>query len=312
MMIDRYGRIIDYLRFSVTQRCQQHCLHCFANGADGKNASEPTVDEIHRLLRIFGNLGFRKLRFTGGEPLLRCDITDIVNHAFKQGVFDDIALTTNALLLSDLAQDLKKSGLSRVNISLNTLKEDRFYDYADASIKKVFNGIEAVFSVGLLPLKLNVVLLKGINDDEISDFINLTKEYPLDIRFIELMPMGNMKYTGVSGEEILASFPSLLPVRNDQRSVADCYSLPGAHGNVGFINPISSCFCQDCSRMRVTSDLKLRPCLGDNAEYDISAFLQKDDDTLQTYISDIIYNKPQCNSFSKMFVTNRTMNRLGG
>ena len=312
-MTDTFGRKIDYLRFSLTQHCQLHCPHCAAGGSETDGEYELNTQQVICLARVCSELGFEKIRFTGGEPLLRTDLSELIAAASSWQAYRDIALTPNAQLLSDCAAQLKKSGLQRVNISLNTLDEKRFFEFTGGSLQKTLNGIEAAFSCGLTPVKINVVLLKEKNDDEIENFLALAREYPLTVRFIELMPMGEYAEVGIRGSDILAGHPRLQPVFEHDSGVALYYSEHGAKGTVGFINPISSSFCAACNRLRITADGCIRPCLGDNHEISVLPFLQLDDETaLRNCIAQAILSKPPCNSFANHFHTNRTMNRLGG
>lgn len=310
-MKDTFGRTVDYLRFSLTKRCQLTCPHCAKNEGGCLKESEMKTDTVIRLSRLFGECGFRKIRFTGGEPLLRNDICEIISAVSDMPFYDDIALTTNGQLLALLASDLKQSGLHRVNISLNTLNAQRSKEMFGADLSNTFSGIEAVFRHGLTPLKINTVILKGQNDDEIADFIALAHEYPLTVRFIELMPMGDSKEEGISGAQILRMYPQLLPVENKADGVAMNYRESNAKGTVGFINPISSCFCDSCSRMRLTADGTLRPCLGNNLEIPLVDVMYNND-LIKQRIQDAVRQKPCKNSFSEAFITNRTMNNLGG
>jgi cyclic pyranopterin phosphate synthase len=225
-------------------------------------------------------------------------------------------MTTNAQALAPRAASLKEAGLMRINISLDSLKADRYREITGGGdIAGVFEGIEAAVACGLTPVKLNCVLMRGTNDDEIDDFIALAREKPLHVRFIELMPMGGMRDDArrVTTDEILRSHPELQPVAPSYAGQpARDYRAEGFRGTVGFISPVSRVFCNECNRIRVTGDGKLRPCLGDNTEIDLREAMQQGGDILRETIRRTIYDKPKGHRFSQDFVSERKMNRIGG
>lgn len=311
-MFDEYGRKIDYLRISLTERCQQKCTYCSReNGGSCVKENELSAEEIISIARVAGELGFVKIRLTGGEPLLRRDLLKIISSIKSLGFYRDISLTTNAQLLSDMAEELKESGLDRINISLDST-DAKIYNKitGGGDLQAALDGIKSAVKAGLLPVKINAVLIKGINDGEIDKLISLAIHNPVDVRFIELMPMGENGSQGVSNESIIAERDYLTPVESDVHSPAKMYTAEGFAGRIGFISPISSSFCGKCSRMRVTADGFLRPCLGDNLEIPIKDVLGSNEGIKQR-IQLAIQKKPEKNSFG-CFETSRKMNRIGG
>lgn len=312
-MLDGCSRKIESLRLSVTHRCQQRCAYCSRDGG-GKCIKETELSpaEFEKIAAACASLGFRKIRITGGEPLLRRDLTDIVSRISALGKYEDIAITTNAQMLAGKAETLKKAGIMRCNISLDSLNKEKYEAITGGSFDDVTNGIREAARVFAPPLKLNVVLLKGKNDGEIDDFISLARKYPCEVRFIELMPMGDGGFDGVSNSSILASHSYLLPCRGEIGSPAAMYSAEGFAGRVGFISPMSSCFCDSCNRLRITSDGFIRPCLGDNLEIPLRDVLDADPEALESRISQAIMQKPLRNAFGSNFETKRKMNNIGG
>jgi cyclic pyranopterin phosphate synthase len=274
-----------------------------------------TVTEVERILRCMVALGINKVRLTGGEPLMRGDLEQIVAAISATGLIRDLTMTTNAQALAPRAAALKAAGLMRVNISLDSLKADRYREITGGGdIAQVFEGIDAALACGLTPVKLNCVLMRGTNDDEIDDFIALAREKPLSVRFIELMPMGGMRDDGrrIPTGEILRAHGELQPIAPAYAGQPSRdYRGEGFRGTVGFISPVSRVFCNECSRVRVTGDGKLRPCLGDNMEVDLRPAMQQGEEILLETIRLAVYNKPEGHHFSRDFVSERKMNRIG-
>lgn len=319
-MIDGCGRKIEYLRVSVTEKCNLKCIYC---DPDGENCSrevntELTPDQIEALVRSMAKIGIKKVRITGGEPLVRRDICEIVSRVASVEGIEDISMTTNGISLHRYAQKLKLAGLKRLNISLDSLKEDRLFKITGGgSLKKILDGIDLALEAGLTPVKINTVLIKGVNDDEIDDFIALTKDRPLECRFIELMPIGAFgeKNAGkvIPSSEIIAARPHLEYLEKvDKGAPAEYYRAKGHAGKVGFISPMSHKFCGDCNRIRLTSDGKIRPCLGNNGEVDVMDVLDNHPEELDSFIKNVIYNKPVGHHFGEDFSSSRHMNRIGG
>lgn len=319
-MIDKKGRKINYLRISLTDRCNLRCIYCMPkDGIEKKNhESIMHFEEIIKVIKSSATLGINKVRFTGGEPLVMKDIDKLIYETSKIQGIQDIALTTNGILLDDLVHDLKKAGLRRVNISLDTLDEKKYADITrGGQLNKVKNAINKCLSLGMEPVKINTVLMKGINDDEVGDLINLTKEMPIHIRFIELMPIGEgakyFKDSFISSDEIKGRFPQLIPVKTEKSSTAELYKLERAKGRVGFINPLSCKFCEECNRIRLTSEGSIKPCLHSEKEFNIRQYV--DNEVLLTSaLKDIIYNKPAEHHLEvdKLSKSKKMMFQIGG
>jgi cyclic pyranopterin phosphate synthase len=305
-MIDQFGRNIEYLRLSVTDLCEP------------LDTQQLTVDEIVKTVKAMVRIGIHKIRITGGEPTVRPDLIEIVQRIAALAGVTDLSMTTNGLRLSILADDLKKAGLHRLNISLDSLDPKRFEEITGGGkLETVLAGIDHALAIGLTPIKINTVLIRGINDDEIDGLIDLARNRPVDIRFIELMPIGRYGASNqdkiLTSDEILAKHPLLKPVRRIETGApAEYYEIEGYQGRIGFISPISHEFCDDCNRIRVTADGKIRPCLGHNGEIDIKPFFSLDDDTFDKTIAEIILHKPRGHNFNTSFNSKRTMNRIGG
>jgi cyclic pyranopterin phosphate synthase len=283
-----------------------------------------TAGEIGRLARVLSSLGIDKIRVTGGEPLLRPDLETILAEIRQAGQITDLSLTTNGQGLADRAAALQRAGLMRVNLSLDSLKPERYRQISGGELTPVLHAIDVCLAIGLLPLKINVVLIRGINDDEIGDLISLTRERPLAVRFIELMPMNRLGLNPrhrISGDEILAAAPELkqLP-RTDPAQPAEDYQMPGYVGTVGLIRPLTHRFCADCNRIRITSDGQVKPCLGAGRELSLLDILrqpqggsQNDEETqLAGLIRQAIWHKPSGHAFDAAFCPARGMDRTGG
>jgi GTP 3',8-cyclase len=320
-MKDTLGRNINYLRISVTDRCNLRCMYCMPEqGICKKEHGEIlSLEQIYKVVEACSELGISKVRITGGEPLVRKGLTTLIEKISKLQGIEEVAMTTNGILLPRYAKELKAAGLNRVNISLDTINAEKYsYITRDGNLTDVMSGINAAEKAGLQPIKLNTVLIGGFNDDEIESFVNLTIEKDIDVRFIELMPIGQAgnwaKKHFVSNNEILNRVKELQPIQsNDPSSPAKYYKLPGARGKVGLINPISHTFCGNCNRIRLTADGKLKPCLHSEAEIDIKEVLKKGD-SLQEIIKQAILQKPiehnlNCQD-NKPIV--RDMYRIGG
>lgn len=315
-MKDAYGRTIDYLRVSVTDFCNLRCRYCMpAEGVDKKNHSEIlSFEEIASILEVFHELGIRKLRFTGGEPLVRRDFVQLVEYASRIG-FDELAMTTNATLLGKYAEDLKRAGIGRVNISLDTLDPEKYRQITrGGDIRTVFEGIQAAQKVGIEPIKINVVLMKGFNETEVEDFLEWSR-IGVEVRFIELMPLGEsaqFKNSFLSGEELLQHLSGVSRIVFDgQKSVAQMYWSESHQVEFGLIQALSCKFCDQCNRIRMTPDGKLKLCLHSNEEWDIRKALQEQAD-LKQWIQDAILSKPKEHLLEDGAYCHRTMNAIGG
>ncbi len=315
-MRDWMGRDLHYLRLSLTERCGLKCVYCREENAACADKEELGLPELSLLLRAFAELGVTKVRLTGGEPLVRRDLEQIVHLAAGFETIRDLSITTNAQGLAERIPDLHAAGLRRVNISLDSLDEERYRRMTrGGDLRKALAGLEAAFRAGV-KVKLNVVLVRGENDGEIDDFVALARECPLDVRFIELMPFSALGACGdrrVPGAEILERHPELYPVSaRDFSQPSEDYRADGFAGRVGLINPISHKFCKDCTRIRVTSDGRLRMCLGVNQETDLRPWLAGTGDGLYQVLRNAMYWKPESHSFSEQYQAVRAMNQIGG
>lgn len=279
-LADAFNRPITYLRVSVTDRCNLRCVYCMPEaGLPWIPKKEIlTYEEIAHIVAAGAAVGVRSVRLTGGEPLVRRDLPSLVRRLAAIPGVDDISLSTNALLLGDAAAELRAAGLCRVNVSLDTLREDRFFAIARRpGLDRVLAGIDAALDAGLTPLKLNCVVMRGQNDDEISAFAELTRERPIYVRFIELMPVEEnlalQREAYVSADEILERVRGaggLEPVRGPGgNGPARYFAYPGAAGAVGVISPLSHDYCETCNRVRLSADGRLRLCLFGDFEIDL-------------------------------------------
>lgn len=312
-MIDSYGRKINYLRVSVTKRCNLNCSYCGACKTDEK---ELTPEQIERIVKAFASLGFTKVRLTGGEPLVRQDITEIAERISRIDTIKKLAITTNGINLGPMAQQLKKAGVNAVNISLDTTDPVQFRALTGADkLDKVFFGIDECERVGLTPIRLNAVLIRGQNDNQAEKLIEIAKDRNIDVRFIELMPFsdeGENESLIVKGEEILARFPFLKKAHTEkEKSVAQYYVADNFKGRVGFINPVSDKFCSKCNRIRLLSDGKLKPCLGSDTVFDLMKYID-DEEKLLKQIEKAILSKPTEHKFSCGYGNSHGMNTIGG
>ena len=317
-MIDHFGREITYLRISVTELCNLRCRYCMPEDGICKKSHEEmlTEDEIIMAVEAAASLGIRKLRITGGEPLVKKNIVSICRRAAAVPGIREVCITTNGTLLPELAKPLREAGVSRVNISLDTLDPEKFrYISRVGELEQAVAGIRAALDAGFEKVKLNTVLIGGFNDDEIPALAELTRRYPLDLRFIELMPMYD---SGDFGPEafipytvVLDRLPGLEPMATDG-GVARLYRLPLAQGNIGLISPVSAHFCGTCNRLRLTADGKLKPCLHSGDEFSIKGL---DYDGMVQELRLAIENKPSwhgaldANNRSR---AGRNMNQIGG
>jgi len=333
-LIDNFGREISYLRVSITDRCNYRCIYCQSEKEFEFIPHQEILrfEEIVEIVQEAVNLGVTKVRITGGEPLVREGIVDFIRHLRKINKLEDISLTTNGFFLPEYAEKLKDAGLNRVNISLDSLQEEKYKKITrGGSLEKALKGIDSALKAGLLPIKINTVLIRGINDDEVEDFVRLTLERPLNIRFIEFMP---------SGEEVINEFEDkfisvqeikeklikkylLNPIKiSTANGPAKYYQIKGGQGTIGFITALSQHFCKTCNRIRLTSEGKLRPCLFSNKEIDIKKAIRnaKTDDKIirskiiRNNIGEAVSIKPEDHKLNEKF-SNRDsfkMSKIGG
>lgn len=316
-MIDSYGRNINYLRVSVTKRCNLNCSYCGAGSE--KDDKELTPEQIEKIVRAFADCGITKVRLTGGEPLVRKDICNIAERISRIDGIKKLALTTNGIALSKYAEALKDAGISAVNISLDTTDKEQYkcltgYD----GLQKVFEGIDECERVGLSPLRLNAVLIRGQNDSQAERLINIAKNKKIDVRFIELMPFsdaGENEKLVVKAEEILSKFPFLKPIKTDttnfEKSVARYYEAENFKGRIGFITPISDKFCSECNRIRLLSDGKVKICLGNDEVIDLMDVIDNEEQ-LTERVREAIMSKPMEHNFSCGYGASHGLNKIGG
>jgi GTP 3',8-cyclase len=323
---DAFGRAMTYLRISLTDRCNFRCVYCMpALGMKFQPKEEHLTDgELLRLIRLFARTGVNKVRLTGGEPTIRPHLVDLVRGIKSFPGITEVSMTTNALLLGRLAQDLAVAGLDRVNVSIDTLDPDRFKAMTRGGrLDLVWRGIEAADEAGLRPIKLNTVVVKGQNDEEVRDLAALTLDRDWQIRFLEIMPMEGVADVHdenlVTSEEtqarLEARYGPLLPVETDPADPARLWKIPGAAGTIGFISPVSEPFCAACNRVRLTADGKLRLCLLRPDEADLRDLLRggADDESLERAIRAAIWRKPWGHGLAEgERETVRGMSQIGG
>ena len=317
-MIDGLGRNITYLRISVTDKCNLRCRYCMpAEGVCRKDHSQMlTEDETVAVVQAAAELGITKVRITGGEPLIKKNILSICRRTAAVEGIQEVCLTTNGLRLPQYAKELKEAGVSRINLSLDTLDPAKYaYMTRTGQIEDFYAGMEAALSAGFHKIKINTVLIGGFNDDEIRNLSELTRKYPVDVRFIELMPM----YDGGDFDEkafipctrVLEELPDAVPVEPDG-GVAKLYRLPDAKGNIGLISPVSAHFCKECNRLRLTADGKLKPCLHAADEYTVKGLGFEE---MKEVMAKAIWNKPSWHGDLDAFHRShagRNMNEIGG
>ena len=324
-LVDSFQRPINYLRISVTDRCNLRCVYCMP--AEGikpiKHGDVLSFEEIARIVNIAAGMGFRKIRLTGGEPLVRLGISRLVAMIHQIKGIDDIAMTTNGILLAKYARELKEAGLNRVNISLDTLKPERYREVTRIGcFDDVIQGIAAAREYELNPVKINTVVIAGFNDDEMVELARKSITDGWNVRFIELMPtpgaLDNEALFIAAREmkkrlDVLGKMEACMPEVGN--TPAKYYRFPGASGTVGFIAPVSEHFCERCNRIRLTSDGKLLPCLLSDAEIDIKTPLRSDADAaeVEKVIQQAVAAKPMQHNLGEGRKPKvHTMTEIGG
>ena len=323
---DPYHRRIDYLRLSVTDRCNLRCTYCMPEEGVPRLGHEDILnyEEIIRVARVATRLGITKIRITGGEPLVRKDILFLCANIAATPGLESLSITTNGLFLSQYVRGLFVAGIKRINISLDTLKPEKYAAITRRdAFEQVWRGIRAAQETGFAPIKLNAVVMRGVNDDEIEDLACLTYHYPFEVRFIEFMPFqseeGQDRF--VSAEEILERLarvaPLLKTVSKSGNGPARHYRFASALGKVGIISPISEHFCQTCNRLRVTADGKLRTCLFSVEETDLRTPLRQgaSDQEIMEVIQGAIKRKPERHELDHRILRkciSRPMVKIGG
>ena len=331
ILIDRFDRIHDYLRISVTDKCNLRCVYCMPAEGMQFEPDEKLLrfDEITEVVRVLAGLGVRKLRLTGGEPMVRKDLDKLISSLAAIPGIEDIALTTNAIFFAPKAEKFRAAGLTRINISLDSLKADRFAAITrGGDLSKVLESIEAAFRVGLDPIKINVVLMKGTNDDEIDDFLRMTIDRKLHVRFIEYMPIGhdddNWKSSYLPLSAVLERCDKLRFQITPSGEVygngpAKNYRIQGALGVFGLIHPVSDHFCETCNRLRLTADGNIKPCLYWSDEFNVRQYIG-DDQAMEALFFKALDIKPQNHEMAQALQshtqshtpTQRRMSQIGG
>lgn len=324
MLKDPFGRTIEYVRLSVTDQCDLRCSYCLPKGF--KDFQEPehwlNFTEIEQVIRVFGQLGTRRIRLTGGEPLVRKDIDQLARQLGKLPGIEDLSLSTNATRLEKFAPSLVQAGVSRINVSLDTLHPERYKAITGGKLEKTINGLMAAKQAGLQPIKINMVLMKDVNDDEVEEMVEFCIEHDFTLRFIETMPMGD------TGRKASQQF---IPLETIQRRLAKRYTLidsvmqgggparyvkiAGTELRIGFITPMSQHFCETCNRVRLSADGTLYMCLGQDHKYELQPLLRKgiSDADLAAHITHAIGLKPEKHEFSeKPHQVVRFMSMTGG
>lgn len=327
-LVDHSSRCIDYLRVSVTDRCNLSCMYCTPRTRLKllPHAEILRYEEILRIVSVAAALGISHIRITGGEPLLRREIAAFIGSLKAMTGIEDVSLTTNGVLLAGMASALRDAGISRLNISLDSLNPERFTEITRSGRwSDVWRGISAAEQAGFDPIKINMVPVKGVNDDEVSAFARLTLARALHVRFIEFMPVGandrwhtdNCISGGQIREIIEREFGRLVPLSLKQSAgPSDNYRIPGARGVIGFISPISKHFCASCRRLRLTADGKIRPCLLSDTEIDVKSPLRGGcgREELERLLRAALDIKPERHYIGQKGAAccERTMSRIGG
>lgn len=323
-MKDKFNREIDYLRISVTDNCNLRCIYCMEENHKEflKDNEKLSCDEIYKIVDQCAKFGIKKIRLTGGEPLVRPDIVKLIGKINEIKGIEEIYLTTNGIFLLYKIEELVKNGLKGVNISLDSLQEEGFEKITRVGLlSKVLDGIDKCINLGV-KVKLNTVLVDDINREEIMDFVNLTFNAPIDVRFIELMPIGiGSEHKGVPNEEVMKviklNYKEVEEVmKNKSGGPATYIKVNGAIGKVGFISPLSNCFCNECNRIRITADGFLKKCLHFDYGVDLREVLRKgiSNEEFGAVIYNNIFNKPEKHLFMEKSEHKeiRYMNEIGG
>ncbi|MBP2653635.1 MAG: moaA 3 [Firmicutes bacterium] len=326
-MFDNYARNINYLRVSVTNRCNLRCKYCMPEEGVEDHGHDGILrfEEIEHLVRVATQIGVRKVRLTGGEPLVCKNITNLIADIARIPQIDDIAMTTNGILFADMADELRRAGLNRVNFSLDSLNQETFrYITSRGDINRVFRSIDKALDMGMAPIKINTVVMKGINDNEIIDFVKMTKTMPLHVRFIEFMPIGDLPFFKTdqvfTETEIKKTIEQKYELHNaamvSGNGPARYFAIKDGIGTVGFISAMSNHFCGQCNRIRLTADGKLRSCLFGKQEINLKLALHNrvNDDKLAEMFCKAIREKPNRHHMDEGWGADnrRKMYQIGG
>ena len=323
-MKDRYGRTIDYMRVSITDRCDLRCKYCMPEGCEKVSMSQIlTYEEIVRICKAAAELGISRIKITGGEPFVRLGCTDLIRSIKAVEGIEEVTVTTNGQNLESHIDELKKIGIDGINISLDTLDPEKYtYITGGGKLERTLSSIESSARSGI-KTKINCLLLKGFNEDEMFSFAELAFRHGIDVRFIEMMPVGAADAsTGVSNVYVLKRLKERWPDLEPDESVhgngpAVYYKRPGSEGGIGLISSIHGKFCESCNRVRLTSQGQLKPCLSFDTGTDLMPALKGTDDELKEIIRKAIYEKPESHSFSDTgnksdHAEHRLMSQIGG
>ena len=297
---------ISYLRVSVTDKCNLKCYYCRPDNSPFVYKSEYlTYEEIAKLVKVMSKFGLEKVRITGGEPLIRPNLDNLIKLISQIPNIRDISLTTNGLTLSKYAEKLKLAGLNRINVSIDSLIPERFYQITKGKLEDVLEGIKAAKEVGLEPIKVNIVAIKGVNDDEVLDFVDFAKKYGVEIRFIEMMPIGaeqinwslnKVRYLDVIKEKIEKVYGKLIPDFSIGSGAARVFRIPNINVKVGFITPLSNPFCDGCSKLRLTAEGSIKLCLRTDEEIQAREIIRNGSEKdLEDFIKKVIILKEKSN-----------------
>lgn len=331
-MKDAHGRVIDYLRISLTDRCNFRCIYCMPEDGVCQMSHDEIlrIEDIERLVRVAAGIGIKSIRLTGGEPLVRKGVVDLIDAITDIDGIDNVSMTTNGVLLPAMAEDLKRAGLSRVNISLDTLDPEQFkYVTRVGKLEDTLAGIDAALECGFDPVKVNAVTVKSLNQDFL-EFAKLSIDRPLHVRFIEYMPVGDSSENGTGwGKEDVIPSEELFSIINERAAAeglpplesavanpigwgpARYFEFPDSKGTVGFISPLSRHFCSACNRLRMTADGKIRPCLFSDTEYDAKEALRVgSDEDVRAVLMQALGAKPD--DHHDKIGTERGMSQIGG
>ena len=319
-MLDGYGRNIDYARISLTDKCNLRCVYCMPEDKVYENNlinDTLSFNDYKFIINGLSQVGIKKIKFTGGEPLLYPHLIELIKYAHYECNIDDISITTNGIGLNEIAYELKRSGLKSVNISLDSLKSYKYKSITrGGNLTDVLKSINRCLELGI-KVKINCVVIKRFNDDEVYDFIEMANYYPIDVRFIELMPLGEGEYFYENGyfniSKLINEIDELYKIEDEKGSTARLYQAKYAKGRIGIITPISCQFCNTCNRIRITSDGKIKLCLHSNEETDIRYYLNKPM-IFKEVLKEIILKKPDKHNLleNNSSDTYRQMYEIGG
>lgn len=319
-MLDGYGRNIDYARISLTDKCNLRCVYCMPEDKVYENNlinDTLSFNDYKFIINGLSQVGIKKIKFTGGEPLLYPHLIELIKYAHYECNIDDISITTNGIGLNEIAYELKRSGLKSVNISLDSLKSYKYKSITrGGNLTDVLKSINRCLELGI-KVKINCVVIKRFNDDEVYDFIEMANYYPIDVRFIELMPLGEGEYFYENGyfniSKLINDIDELYKIEDEKGSTARLYQAKYAKGRIGIITPISCQFCNTCNRIRITSDGKIKLCLHSNEETDIRYYLNKPM-IFKEVLKEIILKKPDKHNLleNNSSDTYRQMYEIGG